>query len=53
MPCQLISTFIDLQSKKMFTSLSWLDEQSGPKHEAVWTSTCKSKRSQVESQRPY
>ncbi|KAF9654161.1 hypothetical protein BDM02DRAFT_3181997 [Thelephora ganbajun] len=30
-----------LQGKKKLTSLSWQDEESGPRHEVLWTSTCK------------
>ena len=41
MPSPLTSDLIDLQRNKKVASLSWQDEESGPKHEAVWTSTCK------------
>ena len=50
MPDQLISALVDLQRKKMATFLSWLEVESGPKHEAVWTSTCKCKKTQDELQ---
>ena len=43
MPDLLISNFIDLQKEKKLKSLSWVDTETGRKHEAVWTSTCKCK----------
>ena len=43
MPDLSIPDFIDLQTIGKQRSLSWHDEESGPKQEVLWTSTCKCK----------